>query len=82
METKIQPIHSLTGIKVLAMLALFWWHAPFTYHPPVDLGARMCEVFFVISGFLFAYNHWDNKIPETHEAAWSYVKKKFIKIWP
>lgn len=76
-----QKIGSFTGLKVLAMLALFWWHAPLQ-NPDVDLGARMCEILFVISGFLYTYNHWENPLPATHEAAWTYVKRKFIKIWP
>ncbi len=74
-------IRSLSGLKALAMIALFWWHSPLK-NPSVDLGARMCEVLFVMSGFLVAFNHWENGIPADYDAAFDYVKKKLIKVWP
>lgn len=45
-----QHLSSLGGIKVIAMLLLFWWHSSIP-NPNVDLGARTCELLFVTSGF-------------------------------
>lgn len=51
-------IHSLSGLKVIAILLIFWWHS-WLNNPPCDLGARCCEFFFVASGFLVYYSHKD-----------------------
>lgn len=48
----MQRIGSLAGLKVIALLLLFWWHSPIP-NPNVDIGARVCEFFFVVSGFWF-----------------------------
>jgi len=45
-----QHLSSLGGIKVIAMLLLFWWHSSIPI-PNVDLGARTCELLFVTSVF-------------------------------
>ncbi len=74
-------IKSLSGIKTITMIGLFWWHSPLK-NPSVDLGARMCEVLFVVSGFLVAINHWDMITPVTYESSINYVKKKVLKVWP
>lgn len=44
-------INSLTGIKVIALLLLFVHHSSLP-KLPFELGSRMCELLFVISGFL------------------------------
>ena len=45
-----QHLSSFGGIKVIAMLLLFWWHSSIPI-PNVDLGARTCEL-------LFVYGRW------------------------
>lgn len=45
-----QHLSSFWGIKVIAMLLLFWWHSSIPI-PNVDLGARTCELLFVTSVF-------------------------------
>lgn len=76
-------INSLTGLKVIAMLLIFWWHAPIR-DPDVDLGARMCELLFVCSGFLVGYNYLRKSTgaKPTWDDSFRYLKKKFLQIWP
>lgn len=79
-EKNIRRIKSLTGLKAIAMLLIFWWHSALP-NPSVDLGARCCEFFFVASGFLFASNHYTNDAMTLIDAI-KYVLKKSIKIYP
>lgn len=49
-------IKSLDGLKVIMLFLIFCWHTPenpggVIGKPIVDIGARACEVLFVISGF-------------------------------
>lgn len=74
-------INSLTGIKAIAMLLLFWWHSSIP-SPNVDLGARTCELLFVTSGFLVGYNYYSKDILTTWNASFEYFFKKVIKFWP
>ena len=53
-----QMINSLTGIKVIALLLLFIHHSSMP-KLPFELGSRMCELLFVISGFLVGYNKYN-----------------------
>lgn len=74
-------IDSLTGIKAIAMLLLFWWHSGIP-SPKTDLGARTCELLFVASGFLVGYNYYFKEMPATWRASVEYSLKKVIKFWP
>ena len=84
-EKKVIPgyIKSLTGLKAIAMLLIFWQHAPIK-NPPIDLGARMCELLFICSGFLIGYKYLSAKIQK--EATWQdsfrYLKKKALQLYP
>lgn len=82
-KDKITKINSLTGLKVLAMMLIFWWHAPIK-NPSADLGARMCELLFVCSGFLVGYNYLRKSKGEkpTWKDSFDYLKKKFLQVWP
>ncbi len=79
----VNNINSLTGLKAIAMLMIFWWHAPLR-NLPADMGARMCELLFVCSGFLVGYNF--SRRDEGDEPTWrqsfNYFKKKFLQVWP
>lgn len=80
---KAQRIESLTGLKAVAMLLLFWHHSVLPLPEHVDIGARACEFMFLVSGFLVGYN---NFYKEGTEPTWNdsvqYVKKKVLKFWP
>ena len=80
-------IKSLDGLKVIMLFLIFCWHTPenstgLIGKPIVDLGARACEVLFIISGFLVGYNHYHNLIPATFKQSYNYVLRKIAKIWP
>lgn len=72
---------ALSGLKVVAMFLIFWWHSDLE-KPPVDLGARACEFFFVAAGFLFYYAHRDHPVPCTASGVFHYAKRKAASIWP
>lgn len=73
-------IRQLTGIKVLALLGIFYWHAwPHVDSP--DMGARLVELFFVISGFLVGLrNHGTFEVSAS--GCWGYVWPKIRKLYP
>lgn len=72
---------SISGLKVIAMFLIFWWHSDLK-KPPVDLGARACEFFFVAAGFLYYYAHQNHPVPCTVSGIFQYVKRKIASIWP
>lgn len=76
-----QRIVSLASLKVIALSSLFWWHSALP-NPGVDLGARACEFFFVVSGFLVAYNYSSKTINPTWKQSILYVRKKLSAMWP
>lgn len=76
-----KPIDSLTGLKVIAMLLLFWHHSTIP-KLPVDIGARTCEFLFVVSGFLVGYNYFYIERPATWKESFQYAYSKFLKFWP
>ena len=80
-------ISSLDGLKAILLISLFCWHTPTNPNwpigePIIDIGARMCEVLFIVSGFLVAYNHYNKPILPTLKESIKYVFNKIKKIWP
>lgn len=80
-EKSGKRIESLAGLKVLAMIAIFWWHSGLPNFG-IDLGARSCEFFFVASGFLVMYNHYYKPVNANLKTAISYTYDKICKMWP
>lgn len=73
-------IPQLTGLKVLALLGIFYWHAMPQAGLP-DLGARLVELFFVVSGFLVGFrNH--GTFDESVSGCWDYVWPKVKALYP
>lgn len=81
MLQKKQSIKCMSGIKVIAVLLVFWWHSIIP-KPPCDLGARMCELLFIISGFLVAYNYSNKVTNSSWKDSITYCLKKICQIWP
>ncbi len=80
MEKK-QTLTGLRAMKVICVFLLFWWHSPLM-KPPFDIGARACEFYFVVSGFLVAYQHADKNKDAKWKDSFSYLKEKICKMWP
>lgn len=76
---KKAQLGSITGLKVLATLAIFVWHCALIKAP--DLGARCVEIFLVVSGFLTAYNH-HGEYAGTLDECVAVVRKKLRSIYP
>ena len=76
-----QNIHSLSGIKVIAMLLLFWLHSTIP-DPSVDLGNVSCAILFLTSGFLVGYNYYHVDVPASWKESVKYATGKIIKFWP
>lgn len=74
-------INSIVGVKAIIMCGLFWRHS-WLDNPPFDLGARACELLFVISGFLISYNHYGKEEDDTWRRSITYTRGKFIQMWP
>ena len=80
-------IGSLDGLKAIMMLMIFCWHTPYNPDSPIgtpsaDLGARACEVLFVVSGFLIGCRHYYRPIPAGLRQTWDYASGKIAKVWP
>ncbi len=71
--------HALAGVKGICLLVILVWHCGFLTRP--DWGARCCEAFFVISGFLEGAGHrfdWAYTLDESIHFWW----RKFKAVWP
>ena len=74
-------ISSLTGIKVGCLLLIFWWHTTLE-HPPINLGARCCEILYIVSGFTVAYNYKNNDEISLPKQCWSFFASRLKKFFP
>lgn len=79
--SKSQKIYNLSGLKVITIWLIFWLHS-WLQNPSCDLGARGCEFFFVVSGFLTYLSMEKKQVPCTFGEAFAILKKKLISIWP
>lgn len=81
MKISVPSIDSLTGIKVLSLILIFYQHSAMPTLP-LGLGSRMCELLFVISGFLVGYNKKNREFPCTYKTGFDYVVSKLIVVYP
>lgn len=70
---------ALAGLKAVCVVGIFYWH--FNWIKSPDLGARCCEIFFLVSGFLEGYRHSDT-FDETFEASATFFHKKLSSVYP
>lgn len=80
-ELKKKEIKSFTGIKVLALLLIFYQHSGMPILP-FGLGSRMCELLFVLSGFLVGYNKIEKEIKCSFKSCFDYFISKMILFYP
>lgn len=74
-------LHSIAGLKIVALLIIFYWHSPLPKDGVPDLGARCVELFFVSSGFLVAYTH-RGSFSGSINGALDYVLRKVKIAYP
>lgn len=73
-------IDSLHGLRILCFYSLFAFHAGYSIIL-TDVGARVVEFFFIMSGFLMAYNHIDD-MSATYEESYRILKKRIKTFYP
>lgn len=71
----------IAGLKIIAAIMMFLWHSP-VQQPAVDLGARLCEFFFVTSGFLFAISNIPKADALSPSFVSGYMRRKLVQMWP
>lgn len=81
-------IESLTGLRILAATAVFLSHLERPDFIPARLSVFMhsgysgVTVFFILSGFVLAWNYADRLTPMTRRAVWSFAIARFARIYP
>ena len=78
-NNKKKKIHSITGIKMIALFLVFVWHINIVKEP--DLGARACEILFICSGFCMAYNYYDKNFLGTIFEGIDFFIKRIRKFY-
>ena len=76
-----EHIYSLSGLKVIAILLMFWYHSKIP-NPDISMGSRLCEIFFVCSGFLVFYNNARKISTPTWKDSVCYWLKKVCAMYP
>ncbi len=80
LDVKQNRFYGLDGLKAIVMLSIFLWHSTLAgFH--IDIGARACELLFVISGFLVGYNHYYKDVPATWNESFRYSLNKISRFW-
>ena len=81
-----QSLAALTGIRFLAAFYVFLFHVnmriPFTFfhlriQSIIKQGAIGVNIFFVLSGFILTYSHYQKRIGYV-----DFIKKRFFRIYP
>lgn len=76
-------LSGLQGLRFIAFLLIFLNHS-FGYlgiSKIFDFGARGVEIFFVLSGYLVAYNYGDREFDDSLKGCLSYAYKKVKKFY-
>ena len=81
-------IESLTGVRMLAAGAVFLSHATLIDSVPestqyfMAAGYNGVTLFFVLSGFVLAWNYSDRLASPTPKAVWSFFVARFARVYP
>jgi peptidoglycan/LPS O-acetylase OafA/YrhL len=88
-----QPtIHALTGLRAVAAVWVVLFHyradvlqlvpALQPLEPVLRAGYLGVDVFFVLSGFVLAYNYADRLGRWVPREAWTFVRNRVARVWP
>lgn len=82
-QQKLYYLESLRGIAALVVMishAGVWINTPLTRNAFVDNGFLMVDFFFVLSGFVIAYNYFDRV--KSYKDALMFQFKRFLRLYP
>ncbi len=85
-----QKFSALTGLRAIAAIMIFVYHnRKFWRNTFPDYINRFLNewhigvtIFFVLSGFLIAYNYYEKTIELNRSAYWQYVRTRLARIYP
>lgn len=69
-------LDSLTGIRAVAVVLVFWHHGNEFYEGGVSAGMVGVSLFYLLSGFVMA---WTDRSSDT---AWQFYRRRFARIYP
>jgi peptidoglycan/LPS O-acetylase OafA/YrhL len=84
------PLHALTGLRFLAALGVVGYHfynpsqgptAPRAISHLLQAGSHMVGLFFVLSGFILAYNYLGER-GGLVGTKWDFYRARFARIYP
>lgn len=87
LPSTVQQIDALQAMRALAVILVAWFHAGLYLCPPggrrlPDLGDFGVDIFFVISGFILSSVILRAAHPPGLRGAWSFLKRRLIRIFP
>ena len=81
-KNEVKRLHYISFIKFIAMITIIKWHISKWIKPPIDYGARMCELLFISSGFLVGYNYFRNPMKDNYCQSFNYAYKHLKAFYP
>ena len=79
----MDKLNNLQGLRFIGFLLIFLNHSYWDLGigKVFDFGARGVEIFFVLSGYLVAYNYTDKDLDSSFKGSLNYVYKKLKKFY-
>ena len=79
----MDKLKNLQGLRFIGFLLIFLNHSYWNLGigKVFDYGARGVEIFFVLSGYLVAYNYIDKDLDSSIKGSLNYVYKKLKKFY-
>ena len=77
-----KKLDTLQGLRFLGFVMIFIHHSYWLVTKPAyfDMGGRGVEIFFILSGFLMAYNYCRSDFAYDVKSSFSYMLGKLKKL--